>query len=137
LIRHSLELALKSNLYEAIRISPTKVPDKKYDEIHSLAQLYNCFGGIHGYLSKLDLIKMSEEAKKQYDSYKEEYESLNKEIHKLDSNSMNFRFPIDNRGNTHSIYLKGNGLYQILKLYYLTDPFITFTLDVLDDEGIN
>jgi len=137
LVRHSLELALKSNLYAAKRISPTKVPDKKYDEIHSLAQLYNCFGEPNGYLSKLDLTKLSKEAKEQYDSYKEEYESLNKEIHQLDSNSMNFRYPVDKSGNRHSIYIKGDGLYQILKLYYLTDPFITFSLDVLDDEGIN
>jgi len=137
LIRHSLELALKFNLQEARKVSPTKVQDKKYDDMHSLSQLYNCFGGVNGYLSKLDLSKMSEETKKQYDAYKIQYEELNESIHQLDNNSMYFRFPVDNKGKHHPLYMKGEGLYKILKLYYLTDPFITFTLDVLEEEGIN
>ena len=32
--------------------------------------------------------------------------------------------------------MKGHRLFEILKLYYLTDPFITFTNDVLLEEGL-
>ncbi len=135
LIRHSLELALKVNIHEAKKVS-TKVPDKDYGSIHSLAQLYNCFGGENGYLSKLDLTKMSTETKAKYDAYKLQYEELNSVIHTLDSNSMYFRYPVDKKSNAHPLYLSYDGIYEILKLYYLTDPFITFTNAVLEDEGI-
>ena len=83
------------------------------------------------------LFNLPEETKKQYDAYKIQYEELNESIHQLDTNSMYFRFPVDNKGKHHPLYMKGERLYKILKLYYLTDPFITFTLDVLEEEGIN
>lgn len=137
LIRHSLELGLKSNLQYAAGISPEKVPVKEYDNIHSLAQLYNCFGGDNGYLSKLDLTLMSEDTKEQFDSYKAEYEDLNKVVHQLDTNSLYLRYPVDLKGNHHPLYINNEGFIKILKLYYLTDPFTSFTLDVLLDEGIN
>jgi hypothetical protein len=136
LIRHALELALKSNLQAARKISPDKVQDIDFDSIHSLSKLYRYFGDDTGYLSKLDLSKMSEETKKQYSAYKAQYEELNNVIHQLDSNSLFFRFPVDTKGKIQPIFFKGDSLYKILKLYYLTDPFITFTLDVLEDEGI-
>ncbi len=136
LIRHSLELGLKSNLQQAKKISSDKVPKKQYDKIHSLSQLYNCFGGEDGYLSKLDLTKMSVETKKQFDAYKSEYEDLNEVVHQLDNNSNYFRYPVDSKGKNHPLYISNNGLFRILKLYYLTDPFTSFTLDVLNDEGI-
>lgn len=137
LIRHSLELGLKSNLQHAAGFSPDKVPAKEYDKIHSLAQLYNCFGGANGYLSRLDLTKMSEETKKQFDSYKAEYEELNEVVHQLDTNSQYLRYPVDLNGKHHPLYINNNGFIKILRLYYLTDPFTSFTLDVLLDEGIN
>jgi hypothetical protein len=136
LIRHSLELALKANLLQAQKISPEKVPNEKYENIHSLAKLYNCFAGESGYLSNLDLDKLSEDTKKQFDYYKKEYESLNRAIHLLDSNSRIFRYPIDKEGSANKLYITTKGIYQILKLYYLTDPFVTFTMDVLEEEGI-
>jgi len=136
LVRHSLELALKADLLEAQRISPNKVPKEQYDKIHSLAKLYNCFAGDKGYLANLELSKMSDETRKQFEYYKKNYESLNRSIHQLDSNSRIFRYPIDKDGKAHNLYLTGKGLFQILKLYYSTDPFITFTMDVLEEEGI-
>ncbi len=136
LIRHSLELGLKSNLQQAKKISSDKVPEKQYDKIHSLSKLYNCFGGEDGYLSKLDLTKMSVDTKKQFDKYKSEYEDLNEVVHQLDKNSKYFRYPVDSKGRNHPLNFSKNGLFEILKLYYLTDPFTSFTLDVLNDEGI-
>jgi hypothetical protein len=112
------------------------VPDKKYDKMHSLAQLYNCFGGEDGFLSRIDITKMTDLTKKQYELYKQQYEELNGAMHDLDINSMYFRFPVDIKGKTHSINLKSNGIIKILQLYYMTDPFITFTVDILEQEGI-
>jgi len=135
LVRHSLEIALKFNILEARKITNI-VSDKSIEKIHSLDKLYNLFGGTNGYINKLDLEKMDSKTKEQLDNYKQQYEELNKTIHQLDTNSMFFRFPVDRKGKTHSIYMKGHHLLKILKLYYLTDPFITFTNDVLMDEGL-
>ena len=51
LIRHSLEIGLKSNLEQA------NIELSDYNDIHSLEKLYNLF---KDYLSKLDLTKMSD-----------------------------------------------------------------------------
>lgn len=135
LIRHSLELALKFNLLKAAKIS-TLVPAKEYDNMHSLAQLYNCFGGEDGFLSRVNVAQMPDLTKKQYELYKQQYQELNGAIHDLDINSMYFRFPVDIKGKKHSLNLKSYGIIKILRLYYMTDPFITFTVDVLEQEGI-
>jgi len=135
LVRHSLELALKFNILEARKITDI-VSDKRIEKIHSLEKLYNLFGGTNGYINKLNLEKMDPKTKEQLDNYKQQYEGLNTTIHQLDTNSMFFRFPVDRKGKNHSIYMKGHRLFEILKLYYLTDPFITFTNDVLMEEGL-
>jgi hypothetical protein len=136
LIRHSLELALKFNLQNAKKLTLDKVPTKDYDEMHSLSQLYNCFGGKDGYLAKLDLSKMPDETKQQFYLYKKQYEGLNDIVHQLDNNSTFFRFPVDKKGKLHTLNMNGQTLGKILQLYYLTDPFITFTVDVLENDGI-
>ncbi len=135
LVRHSLEIALKFNILEARKLT-TIVSDRKIEKIHSLETLYNLFGGSNGYINKLDIEKMDIKTKEQLENYKQQYESLNSTIHQLDTNSMFFRFPVDNKGKNHSIYMRGHRLFEILKLYYLTDPFITFTNNVLIEERL-
>mgnify|MGYP001159225336 FL=1 len=135
LVRHSLELALKHNLSKARKLTNI-VSDKRIEKIHSLEQLYNLFGGSNGYINKVDIEKMDLKTQEQLNDYKRQYEELNTTIHQLDTNSMFFRFPVDSKGKNHSIYMKGHRLFEILKLYYLTDPFITFTNDVLIEEGL-
>lgn len=135
LIRHSLEIALKFNIYEARKIT-TIVSNDKIDNTHSLVKLYDYFGGTKGYLSKIDISKMSLELKVEFENFKCQYEKLNNEIHLLDTNSFLFRFPVDKNRIIHSLSMNKDQLYEILKLYYLTDPFITFTNEVLEEEGI-
>ncbi len=139
LIRHSLELALKHNLYEAEKNSSTVFLKKKLNQIHSLSQLYNLFGGEKGYLSKLKIEELPIETKQEYDFYKDEYEKLNNQIHFLDKNSQFFRYPdpLGKGSSSNPLRLNDkNELYNVLKLYYLTDPFITFTNAVLIDAGL-
>ncbi len=135
LIRHSLEIALKFNIEEARKYS-INVSDKNLNDIHSLQKLYSLIGGYDGYLSKLDIDKMPFKMKKQYDKYKLNYEELNEIIHQLDKNSRYFRFPVDSKGNYHSINMKKDDIYKVLKLYYFTDTFITFLNAVLVEYGI-
>lgn len=136
LIRHSLELALKFNLINAKAAAPEKVPEKRYEDMHSLSQLYNCFAGPGGFLGRLDMDKMSHATRGQYKKYRIQYDILNDRIHQFDKNSMFFRFPVDDKGKVHNISFKKDSIIDILELYRFTDPFITFTIEVLQDEGL-
>jgi len=133
MVRHSIEIALKFNILKARKITKI-VLNKKLENIHSLEKLYNLFGGNSGYLNKLDLNKMHPKTKEQLDEYITKYKILNGAIHQLDTNSISFRFPVDAKGCKHPIHITENTLFEILKLYYLTDTFITFTNDVLMEE---
>lgn len=130
LIRHSLEIGLKFNLQQA------NIQFGEYNDIHSLERLYNLFGDKKGYLSNLDLGKLSEHTKKQYDEFKKQYENLEKVIKRLDHNSLFFRFPADKNDKNLLLEFKKNDLFDAIRLFYFTDPFITFTIAVLKDEGI-
>lgn len=130
LIRHSLEIGLKSNLDQA------NIELSKYNNIHSLEKLYNLFGDKIGYLSKLDLNKMSKTTKEQYDDFKNKYNDLEKIIKQLDSHSFSFRFPIDEKGKNFYLTFQKSDLLDVVELFYFTDPFIIFTIAVLKDEGI-
>lgn len=136
LIRHSIELAWKSNLLRAKRDFPDIIQDIDSESIHSIFKLYKYFSDENGFLSQVDMSKLSDETKKQYEYYKEEYKLLNTAINQADGNSRYFRFPVDGKGNHHPLYMKGDGLHNILRLYYKTDPFLSYTIEVLKEEGI-
>lgn len=127
LIRHSLEIGLKFNLEQS------NIELSDYNSIHSLEKLYNLF---NNYLSKLDLNKMSDVTKNQYNLFKNEYIELEKIIKRLDHDSLSFRFPINQKGKNLSLRFKENDLLNAIRLFYFTDPFITFTIAVLKDEDI-
>lgn len=129
LIRHSLELALKGNI-KKILIIETNVDEmnkkiQKLKEVHSLATLYNIYSK---YLQQLNFSNLDSNLKNQYDDYVKNYEKLNDAIHCLDSNSRNFRYPIERKIN-----LKQDTILNTLELYYFTDTFITFTVDILKE----
>lgn len=132
MIRHSLELALKSNILEVQKKS-TLIKSNDYSNEHSLARLFNCY---LDYLSKLDLSKLSKDLNKQIEKYLVNYSQLNEVIHQLDKNSQHFRFPTNGKGEFHNIQLSKISFVDVLKLYYYTDPFLTFSNTVLDENGI-
>lgn len=135
LIRHGLELGLKSNLNVIKANYPDKISDTHFDMIHSISKLYSIFSPQKGFLSKVNLENLSTDTKKQFDLYSEKFEALVKDVNQIDSNSQYFRFPVDLNGNKHPLYMKGDGLYKMLKMYYETDVFLSFTIDVLKEEG--
>jgi len=131
LVRHSLELALKDNIIELQR--GKVLSEKDINSEHSLVRLYNIYSK---FLEALDKSQLPEETANQLTLYQEQYKQLNDTIHNLDTNSRYFRFPVDGDGKAYQINLKKLKLIEILKLYYLTDPFITFTNYVLEDHGV-
>lgn len=132
MIRHSLELALKSNILEVQKFS-TLIKSKDYSNEHSLARLFNCY---KDYLTKLDSSKLSDELNEQIEKYLENYAQLNEVIHQLDNNSQHFRFPTNGKGESHNVQLSKISFVDVLKLYYYTDPFLTFSNTVLEENGI-
>lgn len=134
LIRHSLELGLKFNIQEIQKSGSSLANTKDYSHEHSLSSLYN---GFNAFLKKIDGSKLTPSVKSEIDAYQSKFYSLNEIVHNLDANSRYFRYPVDKSGRPHGLKLKKRTLINIMKLYYVTDPFITFTTAVLDEEGIN
>lgn len=133
LIRHSLEIGLKYNI-EGIQKKNLPIKMKNYSAEHSLARLFNCY---KDFLSNIDKSKANEETLVAINDYKNKYSELNETIHILDTNSRYFRYPADKQGRDHEIRFNNQrSIFKILELYYLTDPFITFTNDILEQEGI-
>ena len=128
LLRHGIELALKSNIQDI----GNKVPIKKQQKIggiHSIEQLYHIL---------LSYIEPAVEKIPQRDKFKIETESfiqnvakLNNCIHNLDVHSRAFRFPSVER----PLALKKDSLVEALKLYYSTDAFLTNAVKVLMYSG--
>jgi HEPN domain-containing protein len=131
LVRHSLELALKANIIEIQGFSEL-MKSKDYSHEHSLHRLYGCYAD---YLNKLELLNLPERVQVDFLDYKAKYNQLNAIMHDLDVNSRYFRYPVDKNNGTHKLSLKSNSLIDLLKLYYFSDPFITFTNTVLEEQG--
>lgn len=132
LIRHAIELALKRNIAEIQPVSED-ISQKDMRAKHSLAQLYNVFSQ---YLDKLDMSKLQQTTLDQYTEYRTNYDKLNDALHQLDSHSRAFRYPFDKEGNPHPLNLQKTQLRDILKLYQLTDPFLTFTTNILIENNL-
>jgi len=132
LIRHAIELALKRNIAEIQPVSDD-ISQKDMRAKHSLAQLYNVFSQ---YLDRLDMSKLSQTTRDQYNEYRTNYDQLNDSLHQLDSHSRAFRYPFDKDGNPQQLNLQKTQLKDILKLYQITDPFLTFTTNILIENNL-
>ncbi|MBN8876792.1 MAG: hypothetical protein J0I32_04545 [Sphingobacteriales bacterium] len=132
LIRHSLEIALKYNIEEVQR-SSVLIKGQDFSHEHSLATLFRVY---NDFLNRLDTSTMDPEIASQLLDFQKQYASLNDQIHIMDAHSRYFRFPVDKLGNPYKIDLKRMTLVDILKLYYYTDPFITFTNNVMEEQGL-
>ena len=134
LIRHSIEIALKNNIYDASELTNIR-SDKELKKPHSIDSLFNHFAGETGYVKKTNK-DLSPDTQATIQNHLIDYNKLKKMIHKLDTNSYFLRFPFDNNKNPHKLSISKNTLVEVIRLYMVTDTFITFTNDVLREEGI-
>ena len=132
MIRHSMELILKSNITDIQELS-TLIKAEDYQSEHSLARLYNVY---NDYLSKIDTQKFPKELLDQYNQYKSRYDKLNAIVHQLDTHSRQFRYPVDRNGDAQKIDMSKIDFIGILELLYYTNPFIMFTNAVLNENGL-
>jgi hypothetical protein len=108
------------------------IKSKDYSNEHSLFSLYNCYSD---FLNQIEKEQLDEKTFQEIREFQTSYKSLNNIIHSLDKNSNYFRFPISESEQTEWT-LTNKTVYNIMKLYYFTDKFITFTNNVLEHEGI-
>jgi hypothetical protein len=132
LIRHSLELGLKDNIQE-IQSMSNLIKQTTLTNEHSLFKLYKYFDD---FLSQIDINQLDGTSKLQLIDFRVKYSKLNGTIHDLDSNSLFFRYPVDKKGNKHDLKAEKLNFINVLRLYYFTDPFISFTTAVLVENGI-
>lgn len=124
LLRHGIELALKSNLQDI----GNKVPidkQKEIGEIHSIERLYHF---LLNYIEPaVKKIPQGNKFEVETRSFIQGVDKLNKCIHNLDVQSRAFRFPSMER----PLALKRNSLIDALCLYYSTDAFLSNAVNVL------
>lgn len=131
-IRHSIELGLKFNIQELIRVEPDEQKrEKLLNKVSSMHNIDELYKTCSEYLDQLDLSKFDAETKQQYDDYKAQTKVLVDIIHPLDPKSLHFRYPMGN-----NLALNQNSLIDVLKLYYVTNPFLTFTTQILKENDI-
>ncbi|WP_159477954.1 hypothetical protein [Dyadobacter sp. 3J3] len=129
MLRHSLELALKFCIIEASIMSPLISADDIGNE-HSLSRLFRIYTE---FLKKLDTSTLQDDVATKLEEYLDQYGKLNGIIHELDSNSRQFRFPVNVKGKPVSFSTEKLKLTDVLQLYAFTDPLLNFTNLVLRD----
>jgi hypothetical protein len=133
LIRHSMELGLKSNIYEIQKSGIPLIRSNNFSNEHSIQTLFNVY---YDFLQNIDITKLDKDTNQRLTNYKIEYKKLVNTIHLLDSHSRYFRYPFDKKNQKHEIQFDKLDFIEVLKLLYLTNPFITFTNDILEFFGI-
>lgn len=128
LLRHGIELALKSNIQDiGNKVSIKKL--QKIGGIHSIEQLYHI---LMSYIRPaVDKIPQGEIFRIETESFIKDVSRLNNCIHNLDVHSKAFRFP----SIKSPLTLNRNSLINTLKLYYSTDAFLTNAVNVLMYSG--
>ncbi|MBR1626674.1 MAG: hypothetical protein IJ681_05970 [Bacteroidales bacterium] len=122
LIRHSLELGLKGNLYEV----------KFKNKGHSPVSLYSDFN--HFIEDALLNIKEKDLFEETFVK-NEKLLNLTSKIKNIDNNSQYFRFPVDQNGHYTNAIQNDIILLDLLDLYYETDSFLSFAIPVLQEYG--
>lgn len=129
LIRHSIELGIKDILIEILEVEDIEIKIKLNEE-HSLVKLFN---GLELCLSKIEIDKLDPETQRQFKDYKLKFNTFNKIIHNLDSDSLKFRFPKQDEKGLN--ILNNANFFKLLKLFVTIQPFLDFTVTVLKSEG--
>lgn len=135
LLRHSLELALKTSLVKILSLEKDKEVwlknNLEISEQHSIMKLFNM---LYNYLSEEIVETINDDKfKTEFKESKNKLTEYQKVIHDLDHKSTQFRYVPD---ENMRVIINSKKLKEILKLYLETDSFLTFAVDVLKEDGI-
>ena len=134
LIRHSMELALKSSLLELLH----SIPDEKKVSLqrlinneHKLSRLFNKY---IEYIPEDKLSNLPTQLHTEYKRLKDDTEILKSCIHNLDTNSRAFTFPGTEASS--GFKLEQNSLVEIITIFLRVDAFLTFNVELLKEHDI-
>lgn len=134
LMRHCLEIALKANILKLEEVNSTIEKIKLNSKSHSLEFLLKKFVEHLGIVkNNFQLNKITIEG---IDDYLKKVETLTSQLHKLDKGSFNFRYPVNTEGKYNFTWDIRVNISEIIDMYYLTQDFLVFIENVLDDNGI-
>lgn len=127
LIRHGMELALKSNLLD---LGNALSDNSRYAlaNQHSVFQLFKLLFSYVG--NAIDAIPKEDILKRESEKYKMKVTELKELIHKFDAKSEAFRYPSEK-----NLRFKRDEILTALKLYYEVDSFLTGAVIVLFEAG--
>ncbi|MET3113465.1 hypothetical protein AAKU52_001190 [Pedobacter sp. CG_S7] len=131
LIRHSIEISLKSLIREAREFSDA-VKKKKIDLEHSLVGLLNVYSD---YLDKTDAAALSNVLQDQLHDYRMKAEEFIDVLHELDSDSMRFRFPTDQNNTPYQLNISKYLFWDLLIILKDINVFLKFTNHVLAESN--
>jgi hypothetical protein len=135
LIRHCLELALKSNILRLEnvnkKVEPIKLSGTKY---HSIEVLFNKFEQHLNIIRKEK--KISQKIRDEIENYLTKLKPLEELIHKLVEGSFSFRYPVDIEGKPNFNWDEKVNVADIINMFYEVQPFLIFTENVLLEEGV-
>ncbi|MCU4162513.1 hypothetical protein [Carboxylicivirga caseinilyticus] len=135
LIRQSIELGLKANIYGAQEMSDYTAPNW-VSRNHSLKKLFKQFSGERSYFSMLDLSCLDEETMQDISTKSDKLKLLTDKISMLDKDSYYLRYPVNAVGQRRNINFKRDTILEIISAYYDIDSFLTFINQVLLDNGV-
>lgn len=134
LIRHSVELALKSSLLELLHTVPQEKKvrlQRLINNEHKLSKLYNKYIDC---LPEDRLSNLPNELQTEYNRLKAGAEILKTYIHSLDTNSRAFTFPGSEASS--GLNLEQNSLIDIITIFLRVDAFLTFNVELLKEHDL-
>lgn len=131
LLRHSIELILKSNLQDIHDLE--NIDGIEIGKGHSLEKLFNTFNSL---LTRLSNNSDDAEIKKSIDEGIQESSNLVRLAQSVDCKSYNFRYPIDQKGNPNKLTIRTDIISQWYDLYCQAQSFLDFVIPFLQDCGL-
>ncbi|OMP75131.1 hypothetical protein [[Flexibacter] sp. ATCC 35208] len=131
LIRHALELSLKAFVSDLEQFTGTECVESLCSE-YRLSVLYREF---EAFAETLNLDKMDVEMQEELKILLCQFNLHRTNIEALDFYNENFRFP-ESYNTLHMVKFSEIPLAELIELYYHSNKILSFSIDVLVNEGI-
>ena len=130
LMRHSMELGYKFTLWELHEMNGEPYDFQRFKD-HRLGELHEALCEAHR--KAVDKYDLPESHVENFDEYCEKTEAGMKQFSRLDFNSMNFRYPVNNQGNPSLPSGETVDLVALKQLFDDSMVLLRHTTDVLSE----
>ena len=134
LIRHSVELSLKSNLIEAGEEYLTSNQLRNLCNEHSLCKLFENLDTIIN-KALANMSPKESDFKKETENYHVKLNELKELLNDLDEKSYCYRFPVNEKGEIHELKINTDMLTDLIDLRNNVDSYLNFAVPLLKEYG--